>query len=625
MGFCDQELSCSFPFELAAAKWNSLVIQPLSFWKNVAKVLRLAAPPRWAGATIIALGMAAAAIEAFGLLLTIPLIQSLGANASRSSGLEHLFDRVLAPIPEGYFTGLLVVLLCVTILLKSGINLINNWVTRYVHGVVAHRLRAVLFDQTISSCLDYRVGHQRSDIVVTMSENTWKVSTALSLIYRLVICSCTFAIFVLVMIIISIKLMLIAMVFLTLSTFIVRAASRRASEIGRAVVEENKQFGLRMWESISALQLIRAFGREEYEASRFRTVSDRVRRRILKLDLLWAMPAPISEISITLLIGTLILVAGTSGISIAATAAFLFLLYRLQGPTQEMSQSKVALESLVGAIDDVANFLYSTAEPYLVQGDLIAPPIQRAVRLCNVSFRYSPEEPWALRNVSIDIPAGKTTAIIGRSGAGKSTIMALLFRFHDPTEGEVTADDVPLHRFRLSSWRARLALMSQEVQLFNDTIETNIAYGDLNADVDSIRSAAIVAHAETFIQSMPQGYRTIVGDHGMRLSGGQRQRIALARTILRNPDILMLDEATNALDIESERAFQLALKEYSHQRTIVVIAHRLSTVERADQVIVMEGGRVIEAGSPDQLLDRKGHFARLHDLHLGVVAPPAAG
>jgi subfamily B ATP-binding cassette protein MsbA len=625
LGFCDQELSCSFPFELAAAKWNSVVIQPLSFWKNVAKVLRLAAPPRWAGATIIALGMAAAAIEAFGLLLTIPLIQSLGANASRSSGLEHLFDRVLAPIPEGYFTGLLVVLLCVTILLKSGINLINNWVTRYVHGLVAHRLRAVLFDQTISSCLDYRVGQQRSDIVVTMSENTWKVSTALSLIYRLVICSCTFAIFVLVMIIISIKLMLIAMVFLTLSTLIVRAASRRASEIGRAVVEENKQFGLRMWESISALQLIRAFGREEYEASRFRTLSDRVRRRILKLDLLWAMPGPISEISITLLVGTLILIARTSGISIAATAAFLFLLYRLQGPTQEMTQSKVALETLGGAIDDIANFLYSTRKPYLVQGDLIAPPIQRAVRLSNVSFRYSPEEPWALRNISVEIPAGKTTAIIGRSGAGKSTIMALLFRFHDPTEGEVTADDISLPRFRLSSWRARLALMSQEVQLFNDTIETNIAYGDLNADVDSIRSAAIVAHAETFIQSMPQGYRTIVGDHGMRLSGGQRQRIALARTILRNPDILMLDEATNALDIESERAFQFALKEYSHQRTIVVIAHRLSTVERADQVIVMEGGRVVEAGSPNQLLDRKGHFARLHDLQLGVVAPSAAG
>jgi subfamily B ATP-binding cassette protein MsbA len=569
--------------------------------------------------------MAGAAIEAFGLLLTVPLIQSLGANASRSSGLGHLFDRVLEPIPKAYLTSFLVVLMCVTVLLKNGINLLNNGFSRYVYGVVAHRLHAILFDQTMSSCLDYRAGHRGSDMAVTMTENTWKVGMALLLVYRLVICASTFTIFISVMAIISIKLMLIAATFLTLSALIVRAASRRASEIGQAVVEETKQFGLRMWESISALQLIRAFGREEYEAGRFRTLSDRVRRRLLTLDLLWAMPGPINEISVTLLIGALVLVARSSGIGVAHIAAFLFLLYRLQGPTQDMTQCKVALESLGGAIDDVANFLHSTGRPYLVQGDMIAPPIQRAVQFRNVSFRYSPDEPWALRNVSFEIPIGKTTAVVGRSGAGKSTIMALLFRFHDPTEGEVTADDIALPRFQLSSWRARLALMSQEVQLFNDTIEANIAYGDLDADETRIRSAAAVAHAEPFIQSMPQGYRTIVGDHGMRLSGGQRQRIALARTILRNPDILMLDEPTNALDIESERAFQLALKEYSHQRTIVVIAHRLSTVERADQVIVVDGGRVVEAGPPHRLLGRKSHFARLHDLQLGVVAPLAGG
>jgi subfamily B ATP-binding cassette protein MsbA len=568
--------------------------------------------------------MAGAAIEAFGLLLTVPLIQSLGTNTSRLSGLGHLFDRVLAPIPKAHLTSFLVVLLCVTVLLKSGINLINNGFSRYVYGVVSHRQRTILFDQTISSCLDYRAGHRGSDIAVTLAENTWKVGTALLLVYRLVICACTFTIFSAVMAIISIRLMLIAATFLTLSALIVRVASRRASEIGQAVVEESKQFGLRMWESISALQLIRAFGREEYEASRFRTLSDRVRRRLLTLDLLWATPGPINEISVTLLIGALVLVARSSGIGVAHIAAFLFLLYRLQGPTQDMTQCKVALESLGGAIDDVANFQHSTGSPYLVQGDLIAPPIRRAVRFCNVSFRYSADEPWALRNVSFEIPISKTTAIVGRSGAGKSTIMALLYRFHDPTEGEVTADDIALARFQLSSWRARLALMSQEVQLFNDTIEANIAYGDLDADESSIRSAAAVAHAEPFIQSMPQGYRTIVGDHGMRLSGGQRQRIALARTILRNPDILMLDEPTNALDIESERAFQLALEEYSHQRTIVVIAHRLSTVERADQVIVVDGGRVAEAGPPHCLLGHKSHFARLHDLQLGGVGVPMA-
>src|SRR5260370_1194470 len=236
-----------------------------------------------------------------------------------------------------------------------------------------------------------------------MAENTWKVSTALGLIYRLIICACTFAIFVTAMMIISIKLMLIATVFLTMSALIVRAASWRASEIGRAAVEENKQFGLRMWESISALQLIRAFGREEYEANRFRSTSDRVRRRILKLDLLWAMPGPISEISITLLIGALILIARSSGISIAVIAAFLFILYRLQGPTQEMTQSKVALDGLGGAIDDVANFLCSTEQPYLLEGNLIAPPIRHPVSDRNVAFRYLAEEAWVLRDVCLEI------------------------------------------------------------------------------------------------------------------------------------------------------------------------------------------------------------------------------
>jgi subfamily B ATP-binding cassette protein MsbA len=601
------------------------VTEPLSFWAQLGRIFRLASAPRWAGPTIVALGIAAAVLEGFGLFLFMPLIQSLGAGTSRSSGLEHAFDRLLAPIADGYVTAFLVALLCVSILFKNGVNLVNTWVTRSVDGVVAHRLRALVFNQTISSCIDYRVGNRRSDIVTTIADNTWKVSAALSLAYRLIICGCTFTVFVALMMVISIKLMLVATVFLALSALVIRTATRRASETGHAVVEENKQFGLRMWESINALQLIRAFGREEYEVSRFHSTSDRVRRRLLKLDLLWATPGPISEISITLLIGTLILAAQSSGIGIAAIAAFLSLLYRLQGPTRELMQSKVALAGLGGAIDDVATFLRTTAQPHLAEGNLAAPPIRQAVALRNVSFRYAPGEPWALRNVSIEIPAGKTTAIVGQSGAGKSTIMALLFRFQDPTEGEVIADGVSLSRFRLSSWRAHLALMSQEVQLFNDTIEANIGYGDLDAGPDRIRTAAIVAHADAFIQSMPKGYQTIVGDHGMRLSGGQRQRIALARTILRNPDILMLDEATNALDVESERAFQLALEQYSHQRTLVVIAHRLSTVEDADQVIVLDGGGVVEAGPPDQLLDRKGHFARLHNLQLGAVASPAAG
>ena len=200
------------------------------------------------------------------------------------------------------------------------------------------------------------------------------------------------------------------------------------------------------------------------------------------------------------------------------------MLYRLQGPTRELLQSKIALDGLAGAIDDVDDFLRTTERPFLSQGHVPAPAFSKAVEFRNVSFRYAPGQPLALQDVSFSIPAGKTTAIVGESGAGKSTVMALLFRFMDPTSGAILADGIPLLEFDLRSWRKRLSLMSQEVHLFNDTIAANIAYGDLDAGRAEIREAAEIAKADDFIRLLPDGYETQIGDQGMRLSGGQRQR-----------------------------------------------------------------------------------------------------
>jgi len=584
------------------------------------RLFRLAAAPAWAGPTVVGLGLAAAVLEGAGLFLFIPLLQSLGASSSQSGKWQPIFDRLLAPVPEHLATAFLVGALCLSIVLKNAVLLVNTWVTRYVDGLVAHQLRSRVFDQTISSCVDYRVENKRSDIITTIANNTWKVSQGLALAYRLMVCACTFIVFVLLMLLISVQLTLFSMGFLFIGAMAIRLATRRADETGKAVVEENKQFGLRMWESINSLQLIRAFAQEDYERRRFLQVSDRVRQRLLRLDMLWATPGPVSEISITVLIAALILIAESASIGIAALAAFLSLLYRLQGPTRELLQSKIALDGLAGAIDDVDDFLRTTETPFLSQGSLPAPALRTAVEFRDVCFRYAPDQPLALQDVSFSIPAGKTTAIVGESGAGKSTVMALLFRFMDPTSGEIVADGTQLAAFELRSWRKRLSLMSQEVFLFNDTIAANVAYGDFDASPDDLRQAARIAKAEDFIRSLQDGYETQIGDQGMRLSGGQRQRIALARTILRNPDILLLDEATNALDVETEQAFQLALEQYSHNRTVVVIAHRLSTVQAADQIIVMAKGRVIEVGSPDQLLKRQGHFSRLHEFQQGRAA-----
>ncbi len=580
---------------------------------RLSQILRLARAPAWASPLIILLGVAVALLEGFGLILFVPLLQSLGAPASESS-LQPLFDAVLGRLPEGGVTAALVGLLFICIVLKNAVSTCGIWIARKVDGLVGHRLRTQIFDQTLSSCIDYRASARRAEIATTITGSSWKVGNALAVGYRAVISLLTIIVFAVLMVGISPTLTLIALVFLALVAAIMRLVTRQAEKTGQAVVEENRQFGIRMWESIESLQLIRAFGRENFERQRLRQTSDNVRRRMLTLDMVWSAPAAITEIAICGLIGGLILAAASTGVGVASLAAFLSLLYRLRGPVSDVMQSRVTLDGLGPAIDDVDELLELSKTPFLKDGSKPAEPMRKGIAFRGVSFRYGPDEPWALQDVSFDIPVGKTTAIVGESGAGKSTLLSLLFRFQDPTQGRVEVDGAPLSELRLNEWRSRLALMSQDVQLFHATIAENIAYGRSECGEDDVRKAAEIARADGFIAALPGDYNTVVGERGLRLSGGQRQRIALARAIVREPDLLLLDEATNALDAESEQAFQLALDRFSHRRTVVIIAHRLATVRNADQIVVMSNGRVIEVGSPPALLKAGGAFARLHDL-----------
>jgi subfamily B ATP-binding cassette protein MsbA len=581
---------------------------------RIVQILRLAAAPPWAASAIILLGLAGAALEGAGLYLFMPLVGTLSGGAVSGGIANHLVYRVLAPAPHRLWTALLVAGLCLSIAARNGVGFVGGYIARWVDGVVAHRLRVKVLEQTLGSCIDYRTDSRITDVVTTLANNTWKVSHALSLVWRLAICSCAFAVFFTLLMVLSLRLTAVAAVMLALTAAVAHLASARAEAAGQDVVEENKRFGLRMWESAGALQLIRTFAREDHEIARFREVSDRMRRRILGLDLLWSFPGPIAEVAGAVLIGILILLGSRLGVGLASLAAFLAVLYRLQGPVRECLSCKVAIDGLAAAVFDVESFLAKTGEPFLRSGDVPAPSIRRGVTFCDVSFRYAPDEALALDGVTLDFPAGKTTAIVGRSGAGKSTIMSLLFRFRDPASGTVLVDGARLTELDLKSWRSRLSLMPQEAQLFNTSVAENIGYGDLTADAERIRRAAEVAGAAPFIAQLPQGYDTELGDRGVRLSGGQRQRIALARTILKDPELLLLDEPTNALDVETERAFQAALRQFSAGRTVVVIAHRLSTVQTADQVIVLEGGRVAEVGAPQDLIARPGRFAQLHGL-----------
>jgi subfamily B ATP-binding cassette protein MsbA len=256
-----------------------------------------------------------------------------------------------------------------------------------------------------------------------------------------------------------------------------------------------------------------------------------------------------------------------------------------------------------------------------VTGNSILHGLERGITFEQVCFRYGASRSSALNNLSFQIDAGKVTALVGPSGAGKSTLINLICRFYEATAGEIYADDVPLTQIDIQNWRSHIAIVNQEIHIFDTTVKENIAYGRLDATEADIVMAAKQAHAHEFIVELPLGYDTPVGDRGLRLSGGQRQRLALARAIVRDPDILILDEATNALDTLSEHLIQQALDQFSRDRTVIVIAHRLSTIEQADKIVVLDKGEVVEQGTLSQLIDNNSLFNKLYQLQYRHALP----
>lgn len=591
------------------------------FTATLARSWRLAGRPLAPSVGVLALGGLSAIAEGMALLLFIPLVQALSGTALASNFVELQFVRLFGATSADRAVGISVAILCLLVLAKNLSAFAGLWLSRRTEGEVAHRIRVRIFEQTLSSCIDYRPGIRRSEIVTTLAENSWKVAKVLGLSYRMAISAATILLFGALLALISFKLLLFSALFLGIGALLIRFATREASSVGNEVVRENKAFGLHIWERVQALQLIRTFGREADESAAMASLSERVRRRLLRLDLLWGTPGPLTESGILLLISGLILVAQQTGLGLASLAAFLTLLYRVQSPARELMEGRVAIEGMAAGVADVDALIEDTSQPFFQDGQVEASPLRSGIALQHVSFAYETGGIHVLKDVDLFIPAGQTTAIVGRSGAGKSTLLALLCRFLDPTSGRILVDDIPLQHLRVASWRSRLAMMSQDVQLFNDTVRANIAYARPAASEEEILTAARIAHADEFIAVLPEEFDTHIGDRGLRLSGGQRQRLALARTILRGSEILLLDEATNALDAELEKAFQEALTAYSSGRTVVVIAHRLSTVMRADQVIVMQDGRVIERGRPADLVRGNGRFEELYDLQLtkGVV------
>lgn len=572
----------------------------------------------WAIPTITLLGVLASIFEGLGISLFIPVLQTLmddtPQSATNSVLMRGLF-QLASGIPANERLWVIPALILGCILVKNCLSYSNAVLCAWLNSRISHRLRSQVFQQLLSVGYSYLETQDSGKLMNTLAGETWRTSQALTLLIGLLTTACTTVVYAALLLLISLPLTLLIGVAMGLISLTIRLVTRRIEALGQKAVQVNAALGVRMYEGLIGMRTIRAFGQEDYEQQQFDRASRQVQSALLKLDMNSGTVQPLYEILSALLVLTILALAVQNDRAfLPMLLTFLFMLYRLQPQMQQIDSYRTSLQALAGSIEDVFRLLDRTNKPYLRSGSIPFRGLQQNISLTSVSFRYTAQDKPALDSISLALPAGRTTALVGPSGAGKSTLVNLICRFYDPNGGEIWADGHPLQSLDLKTWRDRIAIVSQDIHVFNATIAENIAYGRLDATRTEIVAAAKQAHAHEFISQMPQGYDTPVGDRGIRLSGGQRQRIALARAIVRNPDILILDEATNALDSIAEHLIQEALDLFSRDRTVIVIAHRLSTIEHADQIVVLENGQVVEQGTLDRLLRRDGLFAQMYRL-----------
>ncbi len=413
------------------------------------------------------------------------------------------------------------------------------------------------------------------------------------------------------------KLTLITFVVIPPIALVVRAFSRRLRQMSRESLRAIGGIAAVLDEAISNQRVVRVFGGQDYESKRFEEAGQKIRRFNMKHAVAAAGTVPVTQLIVACAIAAIIYLAagqafaGSTDVGsfiefIGATGLLLQPLKRLTSVNEQLQRGLAACESVFGLVDE---------EPEEDRGTVEIAHAKGAIRFENVTLSYLQGTRRALTDVTLEIRPGETVALVGPSGSGKSSLIHLLPRFYHPDSGRITLDGNDLESLTLASLRKQISLVSQNVVLFNDTVAANIAYGrsDQAAEADIVR-AAEAAHAMEFIRTLPHGLATPIGENGAMLSGGQRQRIAIARAILKDAPILLLDEATSALDTESERAVQAALDALMQGRTTIVIAHRLSTIEKADRIVVLSQGRVVEIGPHGDLVAAGGVYAGLHRL-----------
>ena len=509
--------------------------------------------------------------------------------------------------------------LVVLIAVWQGIgSFLGNYFLAKVSLGLVHDLRVQLFNNLLTLPNRYFDNHNSGHLISRITYNVTMVTGAATDAVKVIVREGMTVIFLFATLLwMNWKLTLVMVAVLPLIATMVTFTSKKFRKQSKKIQSAMGDVTHVTSETIQNYRVVRSFGGEQYEKQRFLEASEKNTERQLKMVKTNAIYTPSLQLVIYSAMAVLLfLVLFLRGDSSAGDlVAYITLAGLLPKPIRQLSEVSSTVQKGVAGAESIFEQLDEPAEQD--QGQVVKTQVQGDLVVENLSFTYPGTQEPVLKNISFVAPAGKMVALVGRSGSGKSTLANLLPRFYSHTQGRITLDGTPIEAFDLLNLRHHLALVSQQVSLFNDTVANNIAYGELaGASLEQVKAAADAAYAADFIERMPEQYQTLVGENGVLLSGGQRQRLAIARALLKNAPVLILDEATSALDTESERHIQAALDHAVQGRTTLVIAHRLSTIEKADLILVMDKGEIVERGTHQELLAMNGYYTKLHSTQL---------
>lgn len=577
----------------------------------------------------IALSFSGAIFNGVGITLVIPLILILlGIDIVESDNLPPILHKLFSAfdgVSEQYRVPAMISAVVLTIVLKNTAIYANTISSGLLNRRFTESLRTEGARLLLDVDIQYFSGVKLGELMNYLNIEVNRASTSVRALVKIISSSITILVFLGILLLISWKLTLIATTLLGIVAYINQISIKYSKVAGQELSTAAANLSTRTIEVLSGIRLVKSLANEDAEYDAVERLIRKREQAAFKSQLIFASVGPINEVSSIFSVIALVLIGRglfTDQLQVFSSIiiTYLFILTRMLPFIGQLNQARNQIANSAASIEILEEFLNREHKAIMQSGDRLFEGLKHEIKFKDLWFQYPASDGWTLQNIDLLIPKGHTVALVGASGAGKSTMADMLARFYDPVKGVIEIDGVDLREFDTHYYRRKIGIVSQDTFLFNASIRDNLAYGYSSVTDEDVYQAATRANAVEFIQNLPKGFDTHIGDRGVLLSGGQRQRLAIARALLQNPEILILDEATSALDTVSERLVQQALENLSKDRTTLVIAHRLSTVQKANQIVVLEKGQVVEVGNHQELLENGSHYAKLYAMQFSENA-----